>query len=155
MSGNNATRVAVVGGARTPFVKAGTVFRKYPALDLAVHSVDGLLEKQQLDPRSVDELVYGITVVDARIPHLAREVVFSSKLPSDVRALTVTNNCITGTSAITAICDSIAGGRADVGIAGGVDSMSNPAMLFWKAACLLKPSFATEAALQAGYPYPP
>ena len=134
MSGNNATRVAVVGGARTPFVKAGTVFRKYAALELAVHSVDGLLEKQQLDPQSVDELVYGITVVDARIPHLAREVVFSSKLPSDVRALTVTNNCITGTSAITAICDSIAGGRADVGIAGGVESMSNPAMLFNKKA---------------------
>ncbi len=134
MSGNNATRVAVVGGARTPFVKAGTVFRKYAALDLAVHSVDGLLEKQQLDPRSVDELVYGITVVDARIPQLAREVVFSSKLPSDVRALTVTNNCITGTSAITAIYDSIVGGRADVGIAGGVESMSNPAMLFNKKA---------------------
>ena len=134
MSANNATRVAVIGGARTPFVKAGTVFRKYAALELAVHSVDGLLEKQQLDPRSVDELVYGITVVDARIPHLAREVVFSSTLPSDVRALTVTNNCITGTSAITAICDSIAGGRADVGIAGGVDSMSNPAMLFNKKA---------------------
>ncbi len=134
MSGNNATRVAVVGGARTPFVKAGTVFRKYAALELAVHSIDGLLEKQQLDPRSVDELVYGITVVDARIPQLAREVVFSSTLPSDVRALTVTNNCITGTSAITAICDSIAGGRADVGIAGGVESMSNPAMLFNKKA---------------------
>ena len=56
MNESTATQVAVVGGARTPFVKAGTVFRKYSALDLGVHSVNGLLEKQRLDPQSVDEL---------------------------------------------------------------------------------------------------
>jgi acetyl-CoA acetyltransferase family protein len=122
--------VAVVGGARTPFVKAGTVFRKYSALDLSIHSVNGLLEKQELDPSSVDELVYGITVLDARIPQFAREVVFSSALPSTVRALTVVDNCITATSAITSIYDSIAAGRTEIGLAGGVESMSNPAVLF-------------------------
>ncbi len=130
MSANTFTRVAIVGGARTPFAKAGTVFKKYSALVLSVHSVNGLLEKQNLDPEIVDELVYGILVVDPAIPHMAREVNFSSKLPSSVRALTVTNNCITGTSAITSIYDSIVAGRAEVGIAGGVDSVSNSAVLF-------------------------
>ncbi len=128
MTGSN--RVAVVGGARSPFVKAGTVFRKYTALDLGVHSVNGLLEKQALDPNSVDELVYGITVLDARIPQFAREVVFSSHLPSSVRALTVIDNCIAGTSAITSLFDSIVSGRAEIGLAGGVGSMSNPSVLF-------------------------
>ncbi len=123
-------RVAVVGGSRTPFVKAGTVFRKYTALDLGVHSVNGLLEKQALDPNSVDELVYGITVLDARIPQLAREVVFSSGLPSSVRALTVVDNCIAGTSAITSVFDSIVAGRAEIGLAGGVESISNPTLMF-------------------------
>jgi len=127
-------RVAVVGGSRTPFVKAGTVFRKYSALDLGVHAVNGLLEKQGLDPNTVDELVYGITVLDARIPHFAREVVFSSHLPSSVRALTVVDNCITGTSAITSVFDSIVAGRAEIGLAGGVESMSNPSVLFNKRA---------------------
>jgi acetyl-CoA acetyltransferase family protein len=125
------TRVAIVGGARTPFAKAATHFKNYSALSLAVHAVDGLLEKQQLDPNSVDELVYGITVINARIPHLAREIVFSSKLlPSEVKALTLTNNCIGGLSAITSIVDSIVAGRAEVGIAGGVESMSNPIVMF-------------------------
>jgi len=123
-------RVAVVGGARTPFVRAGTIFRKHSALDLSIHSVDGLLEKQDLDPDSVDELVYGITVLDPRIPQFAREVVFSSALPSTVRALTVVDNCITATSAITSIYDSIVAGRTEIGVAGGVESMSNPAVLF-------------------------
>ena len=134
MNQHASARVAVIGGARTPFVRAGTVFRKYSALDLAVHSVNGLLEKLRLDPHVIDELVYGIVVLDARIPHLAREVAFSSKLPSKVRALTVTNNCITGTSAIASVHESIVAGRAEVGIAGGVESMSNPAMLFNKKA---------------------
>ncbi len=69
---NSDKRVAVMGGARTPFVKAGTVFRQYSALDLGVHAVNGLLEKQSLDPSVVDELVFGITVQDARIPQFAR-----------------------------------------------------------------------------------
>ena len=130
MNNSASTRVAVMGGARTPFVKAGTIFKKYSALELGVHSVDGLLEKQKLDPDSIDELIYGIVVVSPRISHLAREVNFSSRLPSKVRALTVTDNCITGLSAIAIVHDSIVGGRAQVGIAGGVESMSNPALLF-------------------------
>ena len=134
MTQGTSMRVAVVGGSRTPFAKAGTVFRKYSPLELSVHSVNGLLEKQKLDPQSVDELVYGIVVVDAMIPQFAREVAFSSNLPSAVRALTVSNNCITGTSAISSIYDSIVAGRTEVGIAGGVESMSNPAVLFTKRA---------------------
>jgi len=123
-------RVVLMGGIRTPFVKAGTVFRKYSALDLGVHAVNGLIETQELPPNSVDELVYGITVLDPRLPQLAREIVFCSDLPSSVRALTVANNCITATSAITSIFDSIVAGRTEIGIAGGVESMSNPAVLF-------------------------
>ncbi len=130
MTPGTSTRVAVVGGARTPFAKAGTAFRKHSPLQLSVHAVNGLLAKQKLDPESVEELAYGITVVDARIPHFARDVVFASNLPSTTLALTLTNNCITGTSAITAIYDSIVAGRAEIGIAGGVESMSNPAVLF-------------------------
>ena len=54
---NKDRRVVVMGGARTPFAKAGTVFRKFTALDLGVHAVNGLLEKQSLDASAVDELV--------------------------------------------------------------------------------------------------
>jgi len=130
MNQSTSTRVAVVGGARTPFVKAGTNFKKHSALDLAIHSVDGLLEKQNIDPASIDRLVYGIVTVDPRIPHLAREVVLCGRLPDEVPALTITDNCISGTSAIRLIHDSIVAGRAEIGIAGGVESMSNPALLF-------------------------
>ena len=123
-------RVAVVAGARTPFAKAGSTLRGRTALELARHAVDGLLDRHDLDPTKVDEMVYGIVVLDPRRPQFAREVAFASQLPSGTPAWTVTDNCITGTTAIMAIADSIRAGRAEVGIAGGVESMSNPAVLF-------------------------
>lgn len=129
---NKATnqRVVIVGGARTPFAKAGTALKDFSALDLGVHSVNGALEKLQLDPAAVNQLVYGVVVVNPAIPHLAREINFRSVLPSDVQALTITDNCIGGTSAIASIHDAIATGRAKIGIAGGVESMSNPPVMF-------------------------
>ncbi len=131
---NNGNRVAVVGGARTPFAKAGTSLKNQSALDLGAHSVDGVLEKHALDPALVEDLVYGIVVVDPSIPHMAREINFRSRLLNRVRALTVTDNCISGTSAIISIHDAIVAGRTTVGIAGGVESVSNPPVLFNKQA---------------------
>lgn len=123
-------RVAVLAGLRTPFVKAGTVFRRHPALTLATHAVRGLLDRHQIDRATIDELIYGIVLVDPRTPNLAREIVFTAGLPSRIRAHTVSNNCITGIQAITAAYDAIVSRRAEVVIAGGVESMSNPAILF-------------------------
>ena len=134
MNSKTKNRVAVVGGARTPFAKAGTVLKDFSALELATHSVNGALEKLALDPNTVDQLVYGTVIVDPAIPHLAREVNFRSELPAEVRALTVTDNCISGTSAIASVHDAIAMGRAEIGIAGGVESMSNPPVMFTRRA---------------------
>ena len=53
-------RVAVIGGARTPFAKAGTYLKDRTALELGTHAVDGALTKLDLDPDVVDQLVYGI-----------------------------------------------------------------------------------------------
>jgi len=127
-------RIAVVEGVRTPFARAGTVFKDYDAKALAVHCVDALLNRAELPTEHVDELIFGNVLLDPRTPHLAREIVFASRLPAAVRALTIVDNCITGTSAIGAIMADIQTRRADVGIAGGVESLSNPAVLFTRAA---------------------
>ncbi len=134
MSHKTKNRVAIVGGARTPFAKVGSALKDVPALDLATHAVNGALAKLDLDPNVVDQLVYGTVVVDPTIPHLAREINFKSELPASVQSLTVTDNCISGTSAIASVHDAIVTGRTAVGIAGGVESMSNPPVLFSKRA---------------------
>lgn len=122
-------RVAVVAGARTPFARIGGALATHTALDLSVHAVDGLLGRSEIDPDAVDQLVWGIVAVDPRVPHLAREVAFASRLAASTRSVTVTDNCITSITGIEAVATAIASGRAETGIAGGAESMSNPAMV--------------------------
>ena len=123
-------RVAVLAGRRTPFVRAATVARGHDALDLSLHALQGLGVDHALWLMEVEALAWGIVVVNPRIPQMAREVVLRGGLNPSVQAVTVTDNCITGITAIVALARAMADGRADVAIAGGVESMSNPAVLF-------------------------
>ena len=142
-------RVAIVAGQRTPFVKALTHFKSIASVDLATHAVNGLLKAAAINPADVPEMHLGLTVVDPRIPHMAREVVFKSQLPASTRALTVTDNCITGTSAVVGVHDAIALGRIEFGIAGGVESMSNTAvMVSPKFAAALRDSSSARGTLE-------
>lgn len=144
MTDASGPRVAVVDGARTPFAKAGTALRRHRPLALSAHAVRGLVEMGDVDPAIVDDLYWGIVIVDPRVPHMAREVVFESRLPDTVRALTLTDNCITSASGVALAYDAITGGRAEVAIAGGVESMSNPPVLWSERAsrAILEASFA-------------
>ena len=58
-------------------------------------------------------------------PNLAREIVFEAGLPMSIEAQTISSYCITGLRTITVIADAIARGRIEVGVAGGVDSLSH------------------------------
>ncbi len=145
-------RVAVVDGIRTPFVKAGTVFKNLSSLDLGVLAVKGLLGKSAIAPESIEELVFGTVIFNPNIPNIAREVVFNSGLPKSIKAHTVSNNCITGIHAITAIHDSIVSGKCSTGIAGGTESMSNPPILFGRgfSRILVDASMAKSAGQRIG-----
>ena len=59
MTQSTSTRVAIVGGARTPFAKAGTALKKFLPLELAVHSVNGLLNLHP-DLRAAFQVVLGM-----------------------------------------------------------------------------------------------
>ena len=127
-------RVAIVGGVRTPFVKAGTHYAGKSMCDLGVAVVRGLVDKYKLDSESVDELVMSTVLLDPRAPNWAREILFQTQLSPDVYAHSVTNNCISGLVAINSLADRIALGRVRSGIAGGTESMSNPSLVFSKEA---------------------
>jgi acetyl-CoA acetyltransferase family protein len=127
-------RVAIVGGMRTPFVKAGTFFRDISQLTLSSQAVKGVLERFELDPQIVDLLVWGRVLHDPFISNLAREIVFDLDLPASIRAYLVSNNCITSLHAAVDVADFIRAGRAEIGIAGGVESMSTVPVLFGREA---------------------
>jgi acetyl-CoA acetyltransferase family protein len=117
-------RVAVVAGARTPFVKAGKAFASLGPAALAKHAVRGLLDRHKVDPQGIDAIAFGAVVPERGKPNLAREIVFEAGLPAHVEAQTVSSYCITGLRTATIIADAIANGRISAGIAGGVEWLS-------------------------------
>lgn len=125
-------RVAVVEGVRTPFAKAGTVFKDMSAIQLGTITVRELIARAELDPAQVDQLVYGTVVPSVAEPNIAREVTLRSGLPPSVPAFTVARACASANQAITSGAESIGMGYADVVVAGGAEVLSDVPILFGK-----------------------
>src|SRR2546422_480019 len=125
MPGGNVRRVAVVAGSRTPFCKAGTVLKDVRAVDLARHAARELLERTNLDPREVNEVIFGQVVASALVPNVAREVSLLPQFPKEIPAFSVNRACASSNQAVTAAHDQIALGHADVILAGGVETLSD------------------------------
>ena len=117
-------RVAIIAGARTPFVRATKAFANLGPLALAKHAVRGLIDRHAVDARRVEALAFGVVVPERGKPNLAREIVLESELPAAIEAQTLSSYCITGLRTATVIADAIARGRIACGIAGGVEWLS-------------------------------
>ena len=118
-------RVAIVAGVRTPFVRAGTLFKTISAIDLGKLCVAELIQRTNLDGKEVQALVFGTVVPSIIAPNIAREVSLLPMLPKGVQAFSVSRACASANQAITDAADQIALGNVDVAIAGGSESLSN------------------------------
>jgi acetyl-CoA acyltransferase len=126
-------RIAIVGGCRTPFAKAGTVYRDLTALDLAKACVRELIERMDLDPMLVETVVMGQVIPSVRAPNLGREVALGVGLPPRVPAYSLNRACASANQAIADIAYAIGAGHATVGIAGGAESLSDAPVLHSRA----------------------
>jgi acetyl-CoA acyltransferase len=125
-----ARRAVVVGGLRTPFVKAFSEYTKLDTIALGAIAVEALLEKLSVPRNEIDSIVWGGVIFPPTAPNLAREIALDLKLPPHVEGMTVTRACASGLQAITSAAAAIERGDADVVIAGGSDSTSNASLTF-------------------------
>src|SRR5690349_18035134 len=122
-------RVAIIAGVRTPFARAGTVFKNMSAIELGKACVSELVQRTSLDGREVESLVFGTVVPSVLAPNIAREVSLLPIFPKTVQSVTVSRACASANQAITDAADQIALGHASVIIAGGAESLSNVPIL--------------------------
>jgi acetyl-CoA acyltransferase len=125
----NGRRVAIVAGLRTPFERAGTLFKTLSAQELGRTLVAELVTRSNLDGKEIDTLVFGTVVPSVLAPNIAREVALLPMLPKGIPAVTVSRACTSANQAITDAADQIVLGHADVAIAGGAESLSNVPIL--------------------------
>ncbi|MDR8523346.1 MULTISPECIES: acetyl-CoA C-acyltransferase FadI [Shewanella] len=117
-------RIAIVSGLRTPFAKQATAFHGVSALDMGKMVVNELLSRSELDPKEIEQLVYGQVVQMPAAPNIAREIVLGTGMNVSTDAYSVTRACATSFQSTANVAESIITGNIDIGIAGGADSSS-------------------------------
>ena len=117
-------RIAIVDGLRTPFAKQATAYHGIPAVDLGKMVVSELLAKSGIDPKVIDQLVFGQVVQMPEAPNIAREIVLGTGMNVSTDAYSVSRACATSFQAVANVAESILSGTISVGIAGGADSSS-------------------------------
>ncbi len=132
-SSRTGSRVAVVGGCRSPFCKSGTLLKDIPAVDLARRTTVELIHRLNLNGDLVDEMFFGQVVPSVLTPNIAREVSLLPQFPASIPAASVNRACASANSAIAHGADQIQNGYARVVIAGGAESLSNVPILHSKA----------------------
>jgi acetyl-CoA C-acetyltransferase len=122
----NAPRSAViVGGNRTPFVKAGGAYAEASNLDLLTTALDGLAARFGLAGQQLDEVAGGAVLKHSADFNLTREAVLGSALAPTTPAVDLQQACGTGLETVIYLHNKISLGQADVGIGAGVDSASD------------------------------
>ena len=121
--------MAIVTGCRTPFARAGTLFKPLSAIELGRLCVAELLQRTNLDGSDVDAVVFGTVVPSVQAPNIAREVALMPLLGKGVDAWSVSRACASANQAIADAADQIALGHMDCVIAGGAESLSNVPIL--------------------------
>ena len=120
----------IVSGVRTPFVKAGAVFRETPAYELGRVAIAELLAREELDPARLDEVVLGNCAGPAEATNVARVTALRAGIPEPVPAATVHRNCASGMEAVASAAQRIGAGDARLVLAGGTESMSQIPLLY-------------------------
>lgn len=120
----NGDRIAVVAGLRTPFAKQATAFHGVPALDLGKMVVSEMLQRSELDPKLIEQVVYGQVVQMPAAPNIAREIVLGTGMSVHTDAYSVSRACATSFQSTVNVCESIMAGHISIGVAGGADSSS-------------------------------
>lgn len=115
----------VVGGNRTPFVKAGTKYAMASAQDLLTAAIDGLVARFGLAGAKIDEVAAGAVLKHTRDFNLTREAVLGTALSANTPACDLQQACATGVESVIYTSNKIRLGQAKIAIAGGTDSASD------------------------------
>ena len=116
--------VVIVSAVRTPIGSFLGSLSKIPAPELGAVAIKGALDKINLDPKEVNEVLMG-HVVQAGVGQApARQAALKAGIHENVPCTTVNKVCSSGMKSIMQAAQSIAIGDNDVVIAGGMENMS-------------------------------
>ncbi len=114
----------IIGTARTPFGKMGGGLAKLDATDLGAKAIEAALERSEVEPEQVEEVIFGqvLQAGQGQIP--SRQAQIKAGIPREVPSETVNKVCASGMRTIGLADQAIRAGDLGVAVTGGMESMS-------------------------------
>jgi acetyl-CoA C-acetyltransferase len=128
--GSAVRRVAILGGIRIPFARANGAYARVGNQDMLTATFRGAVERFGLAGQRLGDVIAGAVIKHSKDYNLVRECVLSSGLDPHTPGLDVQRACGTSLEAAILLGNKIALGQVDAGLAGGVDSASDPPIVY-------------------------
>ncbi len=123
------TNAVIVDVVRTPLGKRNGKLQHWHPVDLAAETLTALQERNDLDPGTVDDVVFGCVMqVGEQAANVARNAVLAAGWPEHVPGTTVDRQCGSSQQAAHFAAQGVIAGAYDVVIAGGVEVMTRVPM---------------------------
>src|SRR6202789_701575 len=117
-------KTVILGAARTPIGKMGGGLSSLPATELGAVAIEAALERSGVEPEQVEHVVMGqvLQAGQGQIP--SRQAQIKAGIPKEVSSETINKVCASGVRATVILDQAIRAGDVQVGVAGGMESMS-------------------------------
>lgn len=125
-------RIAIVAGVRSPFCRANGAFNDIEVDDLGAYVVRELINRSGIDPKKIDEFIFGNVIEPPSSSNVARIIAVKAGIPVSTPAFTVNRNCASGMEAVVSAMNRILLGDAQIVVTGGAESMSGFPVTFPK-----------------------
>lgn len=114
----------IVSAARTPVGRYMGALKDVPAYDLAALILNAVVDRVDISPELIDEVIMGQSYQNGEYVNIARMAALAAGWPESVTGVTLDRRCCTGLDVVCFAAMKIASGQADMVVAGGVESMS-------------------------------
>jgi len=128
--GTSPRRVAIVGGVRIPFVRGNGAYSQVGNQEMLTAALRGVVERYGLQGQRMDDVAAGAVMKHSSQWNLTRESVLGSGLAAETPGLDLQRACGTSLEAAISLGNKIALGQIDCAIAGGVDTVSDPPVVY-------------------------
>ncbi|MFV8265241.1 acetyl-CoA C-acetyltransferase [Mycolicibacterium peregrinum] len=115
----------IIDAARTPVGRRRGALAAAHPVDLAAHVIGALVERNGVDPASVDDVILGcLDNIGPQAGDIARTAALAAGLPETVPGVTIDRQCGSSQQAVHFAAQAVMSGTADLIVAGGVQNMS-------------------------------
>src|SRR6202045_4153287 len=126
-------KTVILGAARTPIGKMGGGLSTLEATELGSIAIEAALERAEVAPDQVEHVVMGqvLQAGQGQIP--SRQAQVKAGIPKDISSETINKVCASGIRAAGLLDAAIRAGDIELGVGGGMESMSKAPYLLKEA----------------------